>query len=137
MSIDILPGAKADIAALRKKDLAAFAVLMVVIQEASADPALVAKLTGFGDVFFGKLRVNVKPWVAARRAKKNLYRFRMLDTPATKYRVIYGYDWSSRRIGILAIIDRDDKETFDYELDGALADRIIADWRVATDGRDT
>jgi hypothetical protein len=78
--------------------------------------------------------VNVKAWVLARCASNNLFRVRVLDTPATVYRVVYGFDWRQRRIGILAILHKD---LFDYEIDSQISDRIFNDWYVATDGQAT
>jgi mRNA-degrading endonuclease RelE of RelBE toxin-antitoxin system len=134
MAIDLLPGAKADLAVLRRSNPEALAVIAVFLQEADADSELIEKCTTYGDNSIGSNRINVKPWVAARRQSDNLFRFRILDTPATVYRIVYGYDWHTRRIGILAVVHKDD---FDYEISGELADRIQADWHRATDDRST
>jgi mRNA-degrading endonuclease RelE of RelBE toxin-antitoxin system len=134
MSIDLLPGARADLAKLRRSNPEALAVIAVFLQEADADNELIEKCTTHGDNSIGSNRVNVKAWVAARRRSDNLFRFRILDTPATAYRIVYGYDWHTRRIGILAVVHKDD---FDYEISGELADRIQADWHRATDNRST
>lgn len=125
---------KLDIAALRREDPGALAVVLTVLQEASADPGMLSQLTGKGEVNVGNHHLNVKPWIAARNAGNNLLRFRVLNTVATKYRVIYGYDWRTQRIGALAIVDKD---LFNYELTDPLASRIISDWRNATGGHDT
>lgn len=51
----------------------------------------------------------------------------VLDTPATVYRVVYGYHWHTRQVCILAIVHKDE---FDYDnLNSSLAQRILADWR--------
>jgi hypothetical protein len=133
MSIDVLPGAVHDIALLEVSDPEALAVVLTFLQEAEAESRLIDQFTSYGNVDLGKFRVNVKPWVLAR-ATDNLFRIRILDTPATVYRVVYGYDWRQRRIGILAIIHKD---LFDYEIDSQIADRIFNDWYVATDGQPT
>jgi mRNA-degrading endonuclease RelE of RelBE toxin-antitoxin system len=109
----------------------AFAVVVAFLQEAEADEELIDKCTTSGNVAIGSHRVNVKAWVAARSADMNLFRFRVLDTPATVYRIVYGYDWHTRRLGILAVVHKDD---FDYGLSSDLADRIQDDWDRATDG---
>jgi mRNA-degrading endonuclease RelE of RelBE toxin-antitoxin system len=134
MAIDLFPGAKADLAILRRSNPEALAVIAVFLQEADADDELIEKCTTYGDNSVGSSRINVKPWVAARRQSDNLFRFRILDTPATVYRIVYGYDWHTRRIGILAVVHKDD---FDHEISGELADRIQADWHRATDDRST
>jgi hypothetical protein len=135
MPIDLLPGEKADLKALRLSDPDALAAVMAFLQEAEAETNddLIKKCTTHGNVQIGSSRVNVKAWAAARRTD-NLFRFRILDTPATVYRIPYGYDWHSRRIGILAIVHKDN---FDYAISGDLADRIQDDWFSATDGRST
>jgi len=133
MPIDVLPGALDDIAHLERTDPKALAVVLAFLQEAEADAELIDKFTSYGNVDLGKFRVNIKPWVLAR-ATDNLFRVRILDTPATLYRVVYGYDWRQRRIGILAIVHKD---LFDYEIDGQIADRIFDDWYIATDGQPT
>lgn len=134
MFIDILPGAREDLIALRRSDRRALAVIATFLEEAAADEKLIEICTTQGENTIGSNRVTVKAWVAARRRADNLFRFRILDTPATVYRVIYGFDWHTRRVGILAVVHKDD---FDYGISGELADRIQADWRSATDGRST
>lgn len=131
MPIDVLPGAREDMAALRRSDPDALAVIVAFLQEADADAELIGKCTTHGDSAVGPFKVNVKAWVMARRRDDNLFRFRVLNTPATGYRVVYGYDWRKRRVGILAVVQ---KEKFDYGISGELADRIQSDWRCATDG---
>lgn len=134
MSIDILPGAKTDLAALRQSDPPAFAAVAVFLEEANADLTLIDKCTTHGDNTIGQSRINVKAWVAARREGDNLFRIRILETPATVYRVVYGFDWRSRRIGILAVVHKD---RFGYGTSGELADRIQDDWHRATGGLGT
>jgi len=134
MPIDVLSGAREDLEALAQQDAAAFAVVVAFLQEAEADPRLIDKFTTRGDVGIGQFRTNVKPWSEARQNLHNLFRVRVLDTPATSYRVIYGFDWHTRRIGILAVVH---KEDFDYGISSDLANRIIEDWTIATDGRST
>lgn len=134
MKIDVLPGAVGDIKALRQSDPRALAVVMTMIQEAEADPMMATLLAEGGDDWVGRHRVNVKPWVKARARGDNLHRVRILDTPATDYRVVLGHDWRSQRVGLLAIAHKD---AFDYEPDSVLGRRIRADWRNATGGQPT
>ncbi|MBS0374792.1 MAG: hypothetical protein JSR73_09405 [Proteobacteria bacterium] len=134
MTIDALPGATTDIAELRLSDPDELADILAFLEEASADPDLIDKFTSRGDVRIAGRTVNVKPWVLARRTD-NLFRIRILDPPiATGFRIVYGYDWRLRRIGILAIVRRN---LFDYERDSPLAERIFNDWRSATAGQAT
>lgn len=133
MPIDILEGAQADLSALRRTDPGVFALVVVFLQEAEADERLIEKFTAEGEIHIGPLRATVKPWASAR-SQANLLRIRVLDSPLTCYRVIYGYDWRTRRIGVLAVVH---KEAFNYELGSNLGRRILADWSDATGGRPT
>lgn len=132
MPIDVLPGAERDIAQLEATDPEALAAVLTFLDEAEADPQLEQKLTTVGDVPFENVRVSIKRWARVQSAG-NLLRVRILDTPATVYRVIYGYDWK-RRIGILAIVHKDH---CDYDPQSVLSRRILDDWNVATDGQPT
>lgn len=134
-NIDVLPGGAADLATLRLKDRKAAAEIVALLQEADADPSILDKLTTHGDVSIGKGRqVNIVGWVAARHRGDNLFRLKIIDPPLLRYRVIYGYDWRTRRIGILAVVKR---KSDTYEIDGDIADRILGDWRIATGGDST
>jgi hypothetical protein len=132
--MDLLPGAKADLRELRRSNPDALAAVMTFLQEAEADEKLIEKCTTSGDSVFGTSLVNIKPWRAQRCRSNNLFRFRILDTPATVYRIVYGFDWRSRRIGILAVVHKDD---FHYAITGDLATRINDDWRHSTGGLPT
>ena len=133
MRIDILLGGRKDIETMRRMDPGALAVVLALLQEAEADPKVIDKFTTHGDVQLGNNRINVKGWVEARRTD-NLFRIRILDTSATSYRVVYGYDWRRRRIGILGIVHKDN---FDYGITSTLANRILNDWRIATGDKNT
>lgn len=134
MPLDLLPGAKADLAVLRNADPKVFATVVAFLEEADADDELIDKFTDHGDVTIGRYLANVKPWVLARQSADNLFRIRVLNTPATVYRVVYGFDWHTRRIGILAVVHKDQ---FDYGLSSEIAIRIQSDWDCATGGRRT
>lgn len=133
MPIDVLPGAERDIEELEATDPDALAAVLTFLDEAEAEPQLEQKLTTVGDVQFENVRVSIKRWARVQSAG-NLLRIRILDTPATIYRVIYGYDWRKRRIGILAIVHKDH---CDYDPQSELSRRILDDWDVATDGQPT
>jgi hypothetical protein len=65
----------------------------------------------------------------------NLWRFRILDTPATSYRIVCGFHWQLRHVCVLAIAHKD---KLDYDnLDEDLSERILADWFEITGGQDT
>jgi hypothetical protein len=134
MRLDLLSGARQDLAALRPLNPDAYATVVAFLEEADADEELIDKCTSEGTVTIGPYRVGAKPWHAARRADDNLFRFRVFDTPATVYRIVCGFDWRAQRIGILAVVHKDN---FDYDISSGLANRIHDDWRRATDGRAT
>lgn len=124
-SLDIHLNAKADILRIRESDVHAAAAIIATLEQIKADPLLIDKLTTHGDVEFGAVKLGVKRWESARR-KGNLWRFRALDTPATSYRVVYGYHMQYRQICVLAVVH---KEEFDYDdHDSDIARRVLADW---------
>jgi mRNA-degrading endonuclease RelE of RelBE toxin-antitoxin system len=134
MLIDLLPGAEADLMGLESTDPDALATVIAFLEEAEADDSLIDKFTSHGNFDLSTYRANAKGWVLARRGRNNLYRIRVLGTPATSYRIVYGYDWRQRRIGVLAVLHKDE---FDYGLNSEIAERIVVDWRNATGGQDT
>lgn len=125
MLLDIHDHAKADLRALRASDPHAAAAIIVALEQLGADPRLIDKLTTHGSNDFGVVRLGVKAWEKARGVG-NLWRFRVFDTPATLYRVVYGYHWQTKQICVLAVVH---KKEFDYELDSDIARRILDDWR--------
>jgi mRNA-degrading endonuclease RelE of RelBE toxin-antitoxin system len=135
MPIDLLPGALLDLKSLRTADPKALAVVAAFLQEAESDNELILKWTmGDGDIAIGQFNANVKRWIKGSNFIGNLFRIRVLNTPATEYRIVYGYDWHTQRIGVLAVLH---KSVFDYEIKSELADRIKSDWDFATGGRAT
>jgi len=125
MHIDIHDNAQLDLDALWEKDPEAAATVAVVLETLEADPKAIDKLTTQGDVDIGAARSNIKPWGSATRSR-NLWRFRILDTPATSYRVVYGYHWQTRQLCVLAVVH---KEEFDYDdHDSEIIKRIFSDW---------
>ena len=125
-ALDVHPHAKDDIRKIRETDLQAAAAVLVTLEQIQADPAAIDKLTTYGDNDVGAFTLNVKPWQRVRSIG-NLWRFRILDTPATSYRVVYGYHYQTRQLCVLAVVH---KEAFDYDkLDSDIARRIISDWR--------
>lgn len=125
MHVDVHTNARDDLGRLQDTDPDALAAILAVLGEINADPDNLDKLTTYGNNPFGASRVNVKPWEAAR-GQGNLWRFRALDTPATNYRIVYGYHYQTRQLCVLAVVH---KEEFDYELDSEIGTRIMADWR--------
>lgn len=125
-SLDVHLHAKEDIRQLRETDLQAAAAVLVTLEQIQYDPAAIDKLTTYGNNDVGTVTLNVKRWQRAR-GSGNLWRFRVLDTPATSYRVVYGYHYQTRQLCVLAVVH---KESFDYDnLNSDIARRIIADWR--------
>lgn len=126
MYIDVHHNAREDIRQLAATEKKAAAAVLVVLEQLSADPKAIDKLTTHGDNFVGVSRLNVKRWESAR-GLGNLWRFRVLDTPATVYRVVYGYHWQTRQLCVLAVVHKDQ---FDYDdLTSNISKRILADWR--------
>jgi len=133
MALDYSSGAEADLANLDATDPEAHDLILVFLEEADVDQKLIDRFTTRGDGTLGKWHFNIKQWEATRGVA-NLYRIRVLDSPATDYRVVYGYDWLQRRICVLAIAH---KELFNYEPSSDLGGRILKDWCEYTGGRKT
>lgn len=101
--------------------------ILSLLEQIEADPLVVDKLTTHGDNEFGSTTVNVKRWQTMRSNRRDdLWRFRILDCPATTYRIVYGYEMKARKIHVLALVHKDE---FDYDdHDTPIAKRILADW---------
>lgn len=128
MHIAIHDNAKKDLIGLRPTDPDAVAHILAMYQQIQSDPLAQDKLTQRGDNKFGSYLVNVKEWATAR-PQGNIWRFRVLDTPATSYRVVYGWHWKTQYLWILAVVHKENKE-FDYDnLNAPISARIISDWR--------
>lgn len=125
-TVDVHDSAKRDLLELAAVDPDAWATVVVVLEQLKADPCAIDKLTTYGDNPIGSSLLNVKPWESAK-GRGNLWRFRILNTPATNYRVVYGYQWQTRQLCVLAVVK---KEEFDYDdHDSEIANRILRDWR--------
>lgn len=134
-AFDICENAAADLDRLWDIDSKAAAAVVVALDEVLVDSELIKKLTTQGDVDFRTQRLGIKRWREAQRSPNNLWRFRILDTPATSYRVVYGFHWQLRHVCVLAIVHKD---KLDYDnLDQDLSERILADWFEITDGQNT
>jgi mRNA-degrading endonuclease RelE of RelBE toxin-antitoxin system len=134
-AFDICENAAADLDRLWDSDPRAAAAVVVALDEVLADPALIEKLTTQGDVEFKTQRLGIKKWREAQRSPNNLWRFRILNTPATSYRIVYGFHWQFRHVCVLAIAHKD-KLNYD-NLDEDLSERILSDWFEITGGQDT
>jgi mRNA-degrading endonuclease RelE of RelBE toxin-antitoxin system len=125
MHIDIHDSAQLDLDALWEKNPEAAAIVAVTLETLEADPQAIDKLTTRGDVDIGAARSNIKSWSTAGRSR-NLWRLRILDTPATIYRIVYGYHWQTRQLCALAVVNKDE---FDYDNhDSEIVKRIFRDW---------
>lgn len=129
MHIDITTGARDDLDSVWEDNPEAAATITAMLEQLQADPKLLDKLTTKGENTVGGYRINVKPWEKAK-PQGNLWRFRILDTPATSHRIIYGYHWQTRQLCIFAIVSKDmPLEEFDYDnLNSDIAKRVLADW---------
>ena len=125
MCIDVNIHAKADLKAISASDRGGAFAVLAALEQIEVDPRAIDKLLTWGENQFGNTRVNVKPWQAAKK-RGNLWRFRVLDTPATVYRIVYGYHYQTKQLCILAVVH---KEKFNYDdLTSDIARRILADW---------
>jgi mRNA-degrading endonuclease RelE of RelBE toxin-antitoxin system len=125
ITISVHENAQRDLAQLLHIDKKAVAAVLTTLEQVKADPQVLDKLTTHGVNHLGSARVNVKPW-RAMQSKANLWRIRILDTPATCYRVVYGYHWQTKQICVFAVVH---KEKFDYDdLNSDLSRRIQEDW---------
>lgn len=126
MHIDVHNHAKQDLDQLWHDNPSAAASVEVVLEQLAADPRVIDKLTTYGDNAVGQNLINVKSWQKVRSIA-NLWRFRILETPATTYRIIYGYHWQTSQLCVFAVVK---KETYDYDdLESSINQRILADWQ--------
>ena len=124
--IQVHENAKKDLLELEKMDVLAAATIAVVLEESQANPRIIETLTTSGSNNSGSVRLGIKRWESMWQRATDLWRFRVFDTPATNYRVIYGYHWPTRNLCVLAVVH---KESFDYDdLNSDIAKRIINDW---------
>ena len=127
MHIDVHAHAAADIEALWHANPPAAASVVATLEQLGADPRLIDKLTTHGNNQIGAQEINVKRWQRIRAKQGDLWRFRALNTSATSYRVIYGYQIQTRQICVLGVVHKDE---FDYDNpSNLLAQRIVDDWR--------
>lgn len=130
MAIDYHDHALADLEALWHHDELAAADIAAFLEAVadSADP--IDAMTQHGNARAGGVRYHLTDWVLGTGRQRNqLWRARVLDSPATRYRIVYGYHIQSRQIVVLAVVRKDD---FDYGTDSDLARRILVDWRAIT-----
>jgi len=126
MHIDVHKHAKEDLEPLWRNNPEAAASVIVILEQLAADPEVIDKLTTHGDNAVGQNLISVKCWQKVR-GMSNLWRFRILETPATTYRIIYGYHWQTRQLCVFAVVE---KESYDYDdLESDINKRILADWR--------
>lgn len=122
----VLANAAKDLRQLRDTDPKAAAAVVVALEQIRADPDAIDKMTTHGDNQVGTSKLGIKRWETAR-GQGNFWRFRALNTPATSYRVVYGYNWQARQLCVLAVVHKDD---FDYDdLTTDISKRILADWQ--------
>ena len=126
MHIDVHQHAKQDLSQLWTDNPKAAASIEVILEQLAADPKVIDKLTTYGDNMVGENLINVKSWQKVRGIA-DLWRFRILETPATTYRIIYGYHWPTTQLCVFAVVE---KEIYDYDnLESSINKRILADWR--------
>ena len=106
MKIEVLSGATSDLWAMAAGSPPA--AVVALLQELSADFSVLEAITERADIWLGRLRISVAPWRAARERRNNLSRIRILDSPATNFRMIVGFDWRQRRAAVLAVLPKDE-----------------------------
>jgi len=134
--VDLHDDAKADLLALALVEPDAVATISVFLQEAKAIGDRVADvLTTTGNIALGTLKLSVKPWTTAQRqrSRPNVWRLRVLESPATSYRLIHGYNYQTKQLVVLAVLRKTDNDKFeadfDYDnLETPIARRILAAW---------
>lgn len=126
MHVDIHANAAADLEALWSSDPKAAAVVAVVLEELQGNPSLANVLLAHGDASFAGYLLGVKQWQKAKELKAQIWRFRVFNTPATSYRVVYGHHAQTKQLCVLAVVH---KEQFDYEFYSPIGARILDDWR--------
>jgi mRNA-degrading endonuclease RelE of RelBE toxin-antitoxin system len=128
MRVQLHPDAEADLDLLWMHDQEAAADIEVILEEADLDPRVLDKLTQHGnnELPSGK-ELNVKRWEKASRVlKRDVWRLRVLNSPATSYRIVYGYHIQHRQIYVLGIIH---KGSFNYDdLTDNFCSRCLAAW---------
>ena len=126
MPLTLCPNAVADLREIRRRDAAAAATILTVLQQLKADAGLIDKLTTRGQITSGDHVFSNQRWQAIR-AKAELWRLRILDSPVTGYRIFHAYRWRTRRIWVLAIVER---SRFDYDdIESLYARRMLRDWQ--------
>jgi mRNA-degrading endonuclease RelE of RelBE toxin-antitoxin system len=125
MHVDIHSHADEDLEKLWQTNAEAAAEVHAWLEVMEDDPQAIDKLTTHGNSG-GSPNINIKSWKSAG-TQLNLWRARILDTPATSYRVVYGYHWRTRQLCILAIVKKDE---FDYDdHSSAIVQRVFNDWQ--------
>ncbi len=128
MRVQLHDDAQADLEHLWAHDEDAAAAIQVTLEEADLDPRVLDKLTQHGnnELPSGQ-ELNVKRWeTASRAAKRDVWRLRVLNSPATSYRIVYGYHIQHRQVYVLGITH---KETFIYDdLGDNFCARCLAAW---------
>lgn len=125
--VDIHNHAASDLRELMALDPIAAAIVVAVLEQIQCDPLIIDKLTDHGRTnTTGAFKLGIKRW-ESMRGTSNLWRFRIFDTPATSYRVVYGYHWQTRQIIVFAVVH---KSRFDYDNpNDELNQRIANDWK--------
>jgi len=128
MRVQLHDDAQADLEHLWEHDEDAAAAIQVALEEADLDPRVLDKLTQHGnnELPSGQ-ELNVKRWkTASQAAKRDVWRLRVLNSPATSYRIVYGYHIQHRQVYVLGITH---KEAFIYDdLSDNFCARCLAAW---------
>lgn len=119
--------AVADLDAILESDSAAGAYLAALLEAIHECRDPIDALLPYGNSRLDDWLLNTKPWIQGTGRNRNqLWRARMLECPATAYRIVYGYHQATRQIVVLGLISKKD---FDYGTTSPFALRVLRDWR--------
>jgi hypothetical protein len=112
----VTAGAKEDMVACRAADPRAATTLSVLLREIIDDVVLCEEL--FNEREAQAPIINVAPLMTLQSQRINAYRVKVID--AMRWRLITGVDHGSKRVGLFAVMARDQ----DYQSDRTLWARI-------------
>lgn len=105
------------------KDRFAAGKVVALLQQAKADPAIIASLLDHDFGADGAAAYHVSKWFEFWNAGYNLWRLKVWieRKGSLRYRIVYAYEPRSLQYHVLAIVHRD----FDYQRDHETTRRIL------------
>lgn len=122
-TLSIHPDAADDIRQLMATDRFAAGKVAALLQQAKADPAIIASLLDHGFGADHTAAYHVSKWFEFWNAGYNLWRLKIWTEPkgSLRYRIVYAYEPQSLQYHVLAVVHRD----FDYQTDHEITRRIL------------